>query len=403
MLTRGRLLFTACSLLTVLLLAVATLVAANERQNDDGSDSLYKYLAVFTEVFGLVDRAYVDEQDPADLMAGAFEGTLDALDPFAMYVPSDRIELYEQLREVGENHSGLTVLKERGVAYIVSVVEGSPAAEAGFEPQQIIAAINGERTRLMPLLEIQSTFAGPAGTTIEIERLDQGVKDDLTLTLGTYPPPPLEVHGERGVAVIRLPRIAEGSSGDVATSLRTVLSDVPGVPGVDHRELLVLDLRGSTGGDAREAYRIAALFTRGELGALLRRGEAVEDFQADEEPLWNGTLAILVDRGTQGAAEVLAQVLRQTIEAELVGENSFGHAGQASLVRLSSGDRIQITDSFFTGPDREPIREGLEPDQRVRRPFAPDEESTVDEVLEEGLDWLLDPPAEEPEEEREAA
>lgn len=402
MMTRGRLIFISLSLGTVFLLATATFLAANERQKDDGSDSLYKYLSVFTEVFGLVDRAYVDQQDPGALMAGAFEGTLDALDPFAMFVGQDRLETYETLRQVGDRHSGLVVLKERGVAYILAVAPGSPAEKAGLEPQQIIAAIDGRRTRLMPLLEIQAAFTAPSGTAVELERLDQGQKDELVLTLGEYPPPALELRAERGVPVLRIPRFDTTTTSDVETSLRTLASEVPGVPGAEHHDLLLLDVRGTAGGEATAAYGTAGLFVRGELGSLLRRGEAMEGFDSDREPLWAGRMAILVDRGTQGPAEILTQILRQSAEAELVGEDSFGHAGSTALIRLSSGDRIQLTEAFYTGPDQQPIREALEPDLRVRRPFGDEEDPTRDEILEQGLDHLLAPPVEE-EEERLAA
>ena len=85
--TRGRLIFIFASLLTVSLVISGTMWAAtSSRQGDDGNDSLYKYLSVFTEVLGLVQRAYVDQTEIEILMAGAFEGTADALDPFSLYV-----------------------------------------------------------------------------------------------------------------------------------------------------------------------------------------------------------------------------------------------------------------------------------------------------------------------------
>ena len=49
----------------------------------------------------------------------------------------------------------------------------------------------------------------------------------------------------------------------------------------------------------------------------------------------------------------------------MVGEHSFGYAGRLSLMPLSSGAHLRLTDAFYAGPDGEPISEGLEPDVEV--------------------------------------
>lgn len=402
MMTRGRLVFIGVSLLTVALLATGTMWAANQRAKDDGSDSLYKYLAVFTEVFSLVNRAYVDELDSESLVTGALEGTLDALDPFALLIPPGSLDTYETVNAVGHSHSGMIVLKERGVAYIVTVVPGSPAEDAGLESQQILSAVNGERTRQMSLLDIQALLAGDPGTTLEIERLDQGQKETVELTLGEYPRPAIELRAERGVAVLRLPTIDAETAADVATSLRTLTAENVVLPGLEQTDKLVLDLRGTAGGDPPHAYRIADLFTQGDFGALQRRGESVVAYSGDEAPLWTGEIAVLMDRGTQGPAEVLASILQQSVDASLVGVFSFGHAGRSTLVKLSNGSSLQLTDAFYTGPDLEPIHEGLEPDVKVRPNVFGEEDPTADPILEAGLDHLLDE-TEDEDEERQAA
>ena len=74
---------------------------------------------------------------------------------------------------------------------------------------------------------------------------------------------------------------------------------------------------------------------------------------------------ILVDRGTLGAAEVFATVLRQKQKAELVGERTFGHAGRQGTAELSSGGRLLFTEAFYTGPDKKPLNEALKPDLLV--------------------------------------
>ena len=402
---RGRLSFLSLSLLAVFLLAAGTLTAAGERQKRNGEDSLYKYLAIFSEAFGLVDRAYVDEKDGANLMSGAFEGTLDALDPFAYYVPDGAQEIYERVRQVGSSHSGLVVLKERGVAYILAVEEGSPADEAGIEAGRILSEIQGMRTRPMPLLAIHEVLAGEVGTEIKVETLDQargGVKEVVSLELGTFSRSKVELEERRGVPVLRVPGFYEGVEADVAASLDAVKKGPEALEGLVETGKLVLDLRGVAGGDPEAAYKVAGFFADGELGALSDRGEERQVYNGGLQPLWSGEVAVLIDRGTQGAAEIVAQVLDQRLEAHLVGEGTFGHSGETGLVSLSNGAALQITQAFYTGPDREPINDSLAPDLRVYSDFGveEDEDPAHDEVLEKALEVLFD---ELPEEEEAAA
>ena len=69
--------------------------------------------------------------------------------------------------------------------------------------------------------------------------------------------------------------------------------------------------------------------------------------------------------------------------AEVVGEPSFGSVGRQTKVDVTSGGSLWITDGFYAGPDRKVLREGLEPDVRIRdrdRAFA-DRETSLDELI----------------------
>ncbi len=390
MLSRGRLLFVTLSLVTVLLVAAGRMLAEQNRRSDDGQDSLYKYLSVFTEVLSLVDRAYVDELEQDSLIAGALEGTVDALDPFSLYVPAGQVESFEEARAAGLRWSGLRVLKERGVAFAAAVVEGSPAAVAGLERGHILSTIQGQRTRRMPLYEIQAILAGPPGAEVEIERLDEGQKQVIRFELAEYPRPETELTVHRGAGVLRLPTFDDGVTDDVVASLEKILAGSVELPELVERERLVLDLRGAAGGSPEAAYRVAGLFATGELGALEERGREVESFAGGLTPRWQGKLVVLVDRGTQGPAEVLAAVLQQAAGASLVGDRSFGHCGRLGLYELEGGGRLQITDAFYTGPDREPINRSLQPDLWVRPESVDEGDAERDTILERGLDHLFE-------------
>src|SRR4029078_12575512 len=123
------------------------------------------------------------------------------------------------------------------------------------------------------------------------------------------------------------------------------------------KDKLLIDLRGVSSGDAESAYATARLFPTGDMGALKGRAEELQVFKSDDRPVWQGKTVILVDRGTLGASEVFATVMRQKQKAELVGERTLGHAGRQGSADLSSGGRLLFTEAFYTGPDKKPLNE----------------------------------------------
>jgi carboxyl-terminal processing protease len=382
--TRGRILFFALSALLILPVLTATLLSAADRNQEPEEDSFYKYLAVFTEALGLVRQAYVDEPDMDMLLSGALDGTTDALDPFSLYVPASAVNAYRETAAVGQRHSGLTVLKERGIAYVVAVERGSPGDAGGVKPGDIVSQIDARSTRLMPLWEMQGLLARPAGTKVDMELIRVGETRQASFTLAPYAAPAVAAGQVEGVVKLDIPTFDAAT----APAVERLLTEWAGKAGGK----LLIDLRGASGGDPEAAYEAARLFTSGALGALKRRSEEVKSFTATGTVGFKGRIVVLVDRSTLGAAEVFATVLRQKEKAELVGERTFGHAGRQGSAELSSGGRLLFTDAFFTGPDQTPLNESLKPDLLVderSRTFL-EKDVPIDElILRRGVRRLL--------------
>lgn len=375
--TRGRTVFLLASGLLVVSILSGVVVGVQAVQTERPKDSFYKYLSVFSEVLRLVRQSYVDETELRTLIAGALEGSSDALDPFSMYIPEADVESYLVAREIGPRRSGLRVVKVRGAAYVMAVQEGSPAAEAGFLRGDIMTQVGGLSTRGMPLWEIERRLAGPVGSHLDFQILRAGETTEKTLELGIFDGPVAEVEDVDGSPLLRIPTF---------DGVELVAELVRGLEG----DRLLVDLRGVAWGDTEAAYAVAKLFVQGELGVLLGRDGPVKTFSSTEE-VWEGRLVVLIDRGSQGPAEILATILQQGAGASLVGQPSFGFAGQTRIVDLEAGGSLLITDGFYTGPDGEPLNEGLAPDLRVSdrgRSFTERDDDMEDLILRRALELL---------------
>ncbi len=384
--SRSRIVFFLLSLALVLAIASGTLTRA-AAEDDEAEESLYKHLSVFTEVLNLIRRAYVEETSVDGLFAGALDGAADALDAFSTYIPASEEKTFRRVLEIGTGRSGTTVLKERGIVFVAALDPGSPGEQAGLRKGDILAKIDKRSTRGMPLWEIWKELAGEPGTRLELEVIRRGQPQDAELVLTDYGAPGPALEERDGIAILRPGRPAP----ETLPSLRALVEGL--AESGDGR--LVVDLRGLAGGSAEIAYRIAALFASGVLGELRGQAGTLESFESEDEPIWSGRMVVLTDRGSLGASEILAAILDQAAGAELVGERTFGYAGRQSAVPLSGGDLLYTTDAFYTGPDGEPIVEGLEPSELVTessRNLADSEVPLEELILRRGLDKLAAEP-----------
>jgi carboxyl-terminal processing protease len=358
--TRRRSSFLLVSLAVLLPLVASVLWSANSSGDSAAGegDSLFQFLGLFTEVLGLARREYVDPVDTDRLLTGALEGAVEALGPGAVWVPQEAVEVYRKAVELHRGETGLEIRRERGIPYVTSVLEGSPAARAGVEPGWILAEIHGRTTRELPAWELITLLRGESGQRKQLVFLENGKEREVELILEplSLPPPRLELLGT--LPVLRIPALSQES----LAPLRELLGQL--------RERgatkLLVDLMGCAWGEPKVGFEAAGLWVEGELGRADRRGQVVQRYTSDEPPVWRGEApVVLVDSGTRGACEVLAGVLRSAASAKLVGLKTFGWAGERDLVRLPSGGWLEVTRVFFAPREGKPISEGLEPDVAV--------------------------------------
>ncbi len=100
-------------------------------------------------------------------------------------------------------------------------------------------------------------------------------------------------------------------------------------------------------------------------------------------------VALLVDTGTSGAAELFASALVGNKRAELIGEHTIGRAATQKLIKLPDGSGLWLTTTRYLTPCRRPLHEkGLEPTVAVDEPDvefgqpAPTDDPILDKALE---------------------
>ena len=382
---RGRLVVALVSTLLVAYVAVGSLLGRVF------GDTTYGQLAVFNEVVRLVLDAYVEPVNIDRAMMGARMGLTDALDGDSAYLDADELRAYQQPAKEGEAELGVVLTRRFSFLMVAATRASSPAAKAGVKPGDIIKTIDGRHSRSLSPPSGQRLLRGEPGSIVK-----------LTLLRAGSDPIDLSVVRERLVAVAPERRMLADATGYIKVAEFTpraaeeVKSEIDALRRAG-AHALVLDLRGSGTGAPADGVKIAELFLKGgPVGKLTGTREEEQVFTADPaRSAWDRPLAVLVDTGTGGAAEVVTSALLDAGRGPIVGEHTFGRAGVQKIVPLTDGGLL-LTVARYVSPKGTAIHgKGIEPTVEVDVPDRDEDEAAPagDPILDKALEVLKNPPA----------
>ena len=325
--------------------------------------SQYGQLQIFDEVLSHIIRDYVDQPDLEKVRIGSLRGLAEGLDPYSAYLTPEQVKQYDPKASRAE--TGLLLSKVGGYAYTVAVLKGSPAEQAGIRSGDFIEYVGKVPSRDLSLYDIEQLLSGQSGTTAEVKILHQGQSQKVILTRAKLAQPAIESRIEEpGVGYIKITTLAEGKSAEVKTALNDLISK--------GAQKIVLDLRGAANGKLQEGAAVANLFMgSGTLARVLGKGDKeTATFSADPgKVVFNGPLAVVIDRSTAGPAEVIAAAVRDQKRGELVGERTFGTGSDQQLFQLSDEGALLITTAKYApATGKAFMEEPINPTVKVDRP-----------------------------------
>jgi len=348
-------------------------------------DTTYGQLAVFNEVIRMVMDSYVEPIDLDRTMSGAYLGLTDALDGDSAYLDAEEFKSY--LAPVDDTAADVGAVLTRRFAFlmVVSVRPGSPADRAGLRTGDVIKTIDGKHTRPMGVPVGLSLLRGEPGSAVDLQILRSG-GEPIDVPMVRERIKPATPKGSRlpgGQGLIRVGELSERTADELQSEIEVLKQQ--GVPS------LVLDLRGNAFGPLEAGVDVANLFMKeGVITKLSGRQVPERVFSADGTSVWDGPLAVLIDRGTAGGAEIAAAALQDSGRAQVVGEQSFGIAPVQKAFPMPTGGLV-LSVAKYVSPAGEPIHgQGVTPAVQVTLPAEP-VEGGEDLILDRALSELQAP------------
>ena len=334
----------------------------------------------FWEVWEIVHDLYVDQPvDDITLMRGAIEGMLESLgDKHTSYMTPEEFEQANASLEGEYEGIGAWVDTTGDYVEIVSPMKGSPAYEAGLQPNDKVIGIDGEDMTGIPGDLVLQSILGPAGTdvTLTIERSDEVF--DVTITRENIVVPTVDYEMlEDNIAYVALYNYGDNSTEQLRDALESLLAQDP--------DGLIFDLRDNGGGYLTTAIEVVSEFISDGVVMYEEYGdgqtysyEAISGGLATDIPL-----VVIINGGTASASEITAGAIQDLGRAPLVGITSYGKGSVQSWIALDDdAGGVRVTIARWLTPDGRQISEiGLEPDYVIEM---------TEEDYADGLDPQLD-------------
>jgi carboxyl-terminal processing protease len=334
------------------------LLGAVHGRSASTTGDVYTHLSVYSEVLSRIKADYVEEPDMKAVTAGAINGLLESVDPYASYLSADQYKQYQKSQGAPKADVGIVLSRRYGYLSVEDALPGSPAAKAGITTGDVIESINNVSTRDMPLAFSQMLLGGDNGTTVELSvlrvRKTEPQKISLIRTNIVYPPVSGKLVTDQGpetVGVIQTYSLAKGRVQEVANQVEQLQKQ--------GAKRFVLDLRHCSNGDPEEGVALANLFMdKGLITYVQGQKYPREDQQAAaNKEITKAPLVVLVNRSTARAAEVAAAALLDSKRAQVVGERTYGDAAVRKPVTMDDGSAVILSVAKYYSPSGKAIQD----------------------------------------------
>jgi carboxyl-terminal processing protease len=355
-----------------------TVGLGQSRKGSTVPDSIYEDLKLFTDVFGIIQKEYVETTKPKEMVYGAIKGILETLDPHSAFMPPETYrEMQEETRGRFEG-IGIEITSKDGVLTVVSPIEDTPAFKAGILAGDQIVRIEGDVTKNLSLMDAVKRLRGPRGTKVTITIMREGSTKPQDFTLVRDVIPVRSVRYElmdKQYGYIRLSQFQEKTDGDLDKAIKALETESKGT-----LKGLILDLRNNPGGLLDQAVKITDRFVESGLIVSVegRRDEQKMKFYAHSQgTLPDYPLVVLINGGSASASEIVAGAIQDLKRGVVVGTPSFGKGSVQTIFPLKEGAGLRLTTArYFTPSGRSIQAKGIVPDIIVK-PAKPEDEKEI--------------------------
>lgn len=307
-------------------------------------------LDIFASLFKEVNMWYVDDINPNKTIRTGIDAMLGSLDPYTNFISEDEVEDFRTLNtgQYGGIGAVTRIIDHRTV--VTMVYENYPAYKNGLRIGDEVLKMDGIELSRLTLEEANHLMRGQVGTNIKltVKRMGQKAPIDIEFKREKIKISNVPYYGmlSTEVGYIQLTEFTPDAGKEVKTALLALKEK--------GATQLILDLRGNPGGLLHEAVNICNLFIPKGKKVVDTKGK-VEDNNITYETLNTPVdldipVAVIINRGSASASEIVAGTLQDYDRAVIIGERSFGKGLVQVPRQLSYNSQVKITTAKYYTP-----------------------------------------------------
>lgn len=309
-----------------------------------------KNLDIFATLFKEVNAFYVDEVNPNTLVKTGIDAMLGSLDPYTNYIPENMVEDYRKLNTGQYDGIGIYTREINNRTLVTMILEGYSAHHAGIKVGDEIVKIDNVELSKISFEEEGQLMKGQVGTpvTLTLKRTGESSPLSITCKREKVKVSNIPYYGmlDNSIGYIQLLEFTPDAGKEVKNALIALKEK--------GAQSIMLDLRGNPGGLLFEAVNICNIFLpRGKL-VVSTKGKIAEhnqNYETLNTPVDTEIpVAVLINRGSASASEIVAGTLQDYDRAVIIGEKSFGK-GLVQVSRpLSYNAQLKVTTAKYYTP-----------------------------------------------------
>lgn len=314
-----------------------------------------KQIEIYTTLFKELNMYYIDETNPAELTETAIDNMLKELDPYTKFYDEQGVEK-ARINTASDNGGiGASTKIMDGKLFIAEPYENAAADKAGLKAGDEILKINEIALGKVPAIDAMSMLNGnPSSKVIlQLKRQDKTFTATITRETNEFNPVPYYRMLDDQVGYISFIKFNTKAS----SSVKAAFDDLK----TQGMTKLVLDIRGNLGGLLNEAVEITNFFVPKNEVVVTTKAKVKkwsDTYKTKREPVdLDIPIAVLIDRYSASASEIVAGSLQDLDRAVIIGERSFGKGLVQRYRKLTYGTQLKLTISKYYTPSGRCIQE----------------------------------------------
>lgn len=316
-----------------------------------------KYLSGFLKAYSNIVNNYYEDVDKEKMLDAAMDAMLNYLgDNYTTYLTKEqRKELEERL--AGE-YEGLGI-KISG-REIVEITENSPASEVGLMVGDLFVSVEGTDVTNATSSIISTLIRDDSKKEVNIVIERNGTQMPFKITKSLIPTESISYElKENNIGYLKIDIFSRPLTSEIEEALKDMESK--------GMQKLIIDVRDNTGGYLDSAETTASLFLeKGKLIYSLQDKNGKEEYKDKTDTKREYPVVVLINHNSASSSEILAAALKDSYNAILVGETSYGKGKVQQTYDMEDGAMAKYTSAKWLRPSGECIDGvGLKPDYEV--------------------------------------